>query len=247
MLKQLVGRVLFNDDLFPPRGPRRIGLAANQRLFERGITPPWVWSAEKCQQYWATATQATTNNEPSSYARKNRAIVGVLDAFWQPQVTSESSVLEVGCNAGANLKGLHERGYRRLSALEINPKAIDEMRHAFPELHPDVTIGPAEETLPTLADNSVDAVFSMAVLIHIHPSSLKVFEHMVRIASQYVCVIEAESATLPYIFARNYRRVFERLGCTQIRATVMTEAEFPDVGRDYWGYTARLFRVPALT
>ena len=245
MIKQLVGRALFNPDLLQPRGSRRIVTGAHQHLFERGITPPWVWSAEQCQAYWATATEATTNNEPSGYSSKNRAIVGVLDDFWQPEVTSESSVLEVGCNAGANLKGLHELGFRKLAALEINPSAIDEMRHVFPELSPDLTLGPVEETLPTLPDNTADVVFSMAVLIHIHPSSLQVFEHMVRVAARYVCVVEAEAPTLPYIFPRNYQRVFERLGCTQLRSVLITETEFPDVGRDYWGYRARLFTVPA--
>ncbi|MCZ4495000.1 MAG: hypothetical protein JWP53_3931 [Conexibacter sp.] len=245
MMRRLAARAIYNPDLFPPRGPRRLGMLGNQRLFERGITPPWVWSATKCQEYWATATEGTTNNEPSSYATKNRAIVGVLKDFWQPEVTPESSVLEVGCNAGANLKGLHDHGYRDLAALEINPSAIDEMRRGFPELDPTVTIGPVEQTLPTLADDSVDVVFSMAVLLHIHPSSVQVFQEMVRVARRYVCVIEAESSTLPYIFARNYQRIFEQAACTQLRSKVLTEAEFPAVGRDYWGYTARLFSVPA--
>jgi SAM-dependent methyltransferase len=213
---------------------------------EPASRPPLTSSTEvQCAAVGPAASEITTNNEPSSYATKNRAIVGMLKDFWQPEVTLENSVLEVGCNAGANLKGLHDRGYRDLAALEINPSAIDEMRRGFPELDPTVTIGPVEQTLPTLADNSADVVFSMAVLLHIHPSSLQVFEEMVRVARQYVCVIEAESSTLPYIFARNYQRIFEHVACTQLRSKVLTEAEFPGVGRDYWGYTARLFRVPA--
>jgi SAM-dependent methyltransferase len=155
------------------------------------------------------------------------------------------SVLEVGCNAGASLHGLRERGYRALAGIEINPAAIAELRRSFDDLADvEVTQGTLEEALPAAA--SVDVVFSMAVLRHVHPSSGRVFADMARVR-RYVCVVEAESSTLRYTFARNYRRVFERLGCTQVRSVRITEALAPDVGPNYVGYTARLFVTPAAT
>jgi SAM-dependent methyltransferase len=244
MLKKLASEILYNPELRPPSNPRRIMVRGNQTLFERGITPPWVWSADQCRDYWAGRDHTTGANAPSEYANKNRAIVGLLNDFWQPEVTPASTVLEVGCNAGANLWGLRELGFERLSAVEINPNAIAEMRRAFPELNANVELGPAEETLPRLMAGSADVVFSMAVLIHVHPSSNRVFAEMVRVAGRYLCVVEAEHTTVPYIFARNYRRVFERLGCVQLRSTRITEPAFPQVGREYWGYTARLFAAP---
>ena len=90
--------------------------------------------------------------------------------------------------------------------------------------------------LPEIPSNSADVVFSMAVLLHIHPASLDVFANMARIARGHVCVIEAEASTVPY--------VFERAGCAQLRSVRLTQEAFPDVGPDYSDYTARLFRAP---
>src|SRR5881396_3344502 len=99
----IAAAVLYNDDLLPPRGPRRLSVRANQFLFEQGIAPPWVWPADRCRDYWASQDEDSGVNRPSEYARKNRAIVGVLDSFWRPEVSEQMAVLEVGCNAGANL------------------------------------------------------------------------------------------------------------------------------------------------
>src|SRR4051794_6706904 len=245
MLKELAGRVVYYPDLEPAHGARRVAVRGNQFLFEHGMRPPWVWSAQQCRAFWASITEGEHDkNEPSSYAAKNRAIVGTLNEFWAPEVSPTDSVLEIGCNAGANLKGLHERGFRDLSAIEINPAAIEELHRSFPELSPTIHLGPVEEMLCELPDDSVDVVFTMAVLIHLHPSERGVFREMARVARRHVCVVEAESSTLAYIFARNYRRVFERVGCRQVREWQITEAGEPEVGVDYWGYTARLFTVP---
>lgn len=240
-VKRLGAALLYHGELSEPPVGRRGAVRLNQALFERGIAPPWVWSAERCRAYWASRTEQSNGNQPSSYSHKQQAIVEFLHGFWQPYVSPEMSFLETGCNAGANLHGLRKRGYRDLGAVEINPAAIAELRRAFPELH-DVKLseGALEDVLAAMPSRSVDVVFSMAVLIHIHPASDRIFAEMARIARRYVCVVEAETVTLSYIFARNYRRVFERLGYVQLRSARLSEAAFPEVGPDYFGYTARL-------
>src|SRR4029077_6589651 len=105
-----------------------------------------------------------------------------------------------GCNAGANLAGLRALGYSNLTGVEINPHAIAEMRRAFPALAQDALIhqGGGEEVLPTLASDSVDVVFAMAVLHHIPPASRWIFAEMVRIARHHVCVLEPEQIVSHY-------------------------------------------------
>jgi hypothetical protein len=52
--------------------------------------------------------------------------------------------------------------------------------------------------------------------------------------------------TCGYLFARNYRRVFERLGCTEVRTAPVLGESFPTATPEgYVGYRARLFQVPA--
>ena len=253
-LNPAVNRLLYQSRLkddggraFVPTGVGRVTTAIHQRLFEHGIAPPWVLSAERCQEYWRSRGDSDDPNAPKTYASKPVEIVGFLNEFWQPEVTAADSVLEVGCNAGTNLQALAHLGFSKLAGVEINPAAINEMRGTYPELarSADIHTGRLEDVLPAMQPASHDVVFSMAVLIHLHPSSRAVFSEMVRIARKYVCVIEAERVTNAYVFARNYRRVFERLGAEQIREYTISRAALgKPAPHTYIGYTARLFGVP---
>jgi SAM-dependent methyltransferase len=240
----IVERVDERGEPVTPRGIKRATSRIGQALVEHGIAPPWAMSREECQEFWAT--RADGSNAPVTYARKETGVVDFLNDFWGPEVSSENSVLEIGCNAGTNLNRLRELGFERLSGIEINPHALDELRATYPELaaSADLVQGPIESALGAIPDGAFDVVFSMAVLIHLHPTSLSVFDDMARVA-RHVCVIELESASNSYVFPRSYRRVFERRGCTELRQATITARGYPEVSRDYDGYVARLFRTPA--
>jgi len=248
-----VERLVYQDRLssadgepYKPGLAQRLSLTTSRALVERGHTPPWTWSSAECREFWAARDHTGTGNEPAAYAGKSTAIVDALDAFWSPDVGPADSVLELGCNAGANLDALRAKGFGSLSGVEISTDALGELARRFPELERAATLyhGPGEEVMPRLPDASADVVFTMAVLLHIHPSSHEVLEHMVRIARRHLCVVEAENVLSAYIFPRNYKHVFERLGCVQVREQTITRRTHPDVDDGYFGYTARLFRTP---
>jgi len=242
----LLGRLAHRESTASPTGLDRLVVSANQRVFERGWSPPWVWSDRRCRRYWTTRTSAAHGNKPSDYASKPTAVVDAMVDLWSPEVSTSASVLEVGCNTGPNLERLRLLGYSQLSGIEINGASLEEMRIRFPNLvrQADIKRGSLEEVLPRLADSYADVVFSMAVLHHVHPASNSIFTDMVRAARRYVCVIEPETITNSYIFARDYRRVFERLGCIMIRTREFQSPNLAAVDEAYVGYVARLFRVP---
>lgn len=242
---RLVGPLVYQPDQGVPSGLRRLSTRVNQALAERGYSAPWLWSPERCQAYWASRSSHSSPNHPATYVAKSPAIVDFLHGFWTPEVGPDSSILELGSNAGPNLDHLRKLGYSDLSGVEINPTAIEAMRKAFPDLAGTARIsnGSLEGVVPTLAKDSATVVFTMAVMIHVHPSSHHLFSHVVRVARDYVCVVEAETVTLSYIFARNYRRVFEDLGCTQLKSVMINRESSPDLA-NYHGYVARLFSVP---
>lgn len=100
--------------------------------------------------------------------------------------------MELGCNCGVNLNGLHNVGYRRLAGIEMNANALAEMGRSFPDLEriAEISLGTLEDLLPKIPSKSVDVVFSMGVLMHVHPKSHLIFSEMVRIARRYVAIIE---------------------------------------------------------
>jgi SAM-dependent methyltransferase len=109
----------------------------------------------------------------------------------KPWITSEYSILEVGCNVGRNLNHLYMSGYEKLAGIEINHNAVQRLRRAYTQLKSaNVDVGPAEEVLGHYRSSSFDVVFTMAVLEHIHPSSRTVFSQIARVARRYVLVIE---------------------------------------------------------
>jgi SAM-dependent methyltransferase len=245
---------LYQDRLYDsngepvPLGPAsRMKVRINQALIERGRTPPWVWSREQCERFWRASGNGTEGNRPQDYAAKDRAIVDFLDRFWRPEVSSEDSILEIGCNAGTNLDRLRELGYAQLGGVEINPDALEMLRNAYPELaaSAQLRLGPAETVLRELPDDAVDVVFTMAVLLHVHPSSHELFGDMARVARKYICTIEAEPGLCAYVFPRDYARVFGRLGCAEVKQVRLRRSSQPEVGFGYFGYTARLMRVGA--
>lgn len=242
----LLGPAFYQPAQDGPTGLRKVTTRLNQALFERGMTPPWIWSRERCQHYWSTRTSDGADNRPADYVAKDLAIVDLLHEFWSPEVSASSAVLELGCNAGANLERLRQLGYSDLAGIEVNPNAVEALREAFPALAEEasLTVGSLEDVLPTLESDSVDVVYTMAVLLHLHPASDDVFDHVVRVARSKVCVIEAEETTLAYIFARNYGRVFERRGWREVKSLPITAERFPELAPAYSGYIARLFTAP---
>ena len=231
-----------------PRGLHALGVRVNQAIVEAGRTPPWTFTAEQCREFWASRSIGGPDNDPlNKYAHKDPVINDFLHAFWQPEVTTGDRILELGPNAGGNLSRLRELGYTHLAGIDINPVALDVFRREHPELaaQTELMLGPFEQILPTLEAGAYDTVFTMAVGIHIHPTSDLVFREMARVARSYVCTLETEVANGRYTFARNYKRVFERFGCKQVREEHIDSRNHPEVERIYDGYVARLFRVPS--
>ena len=230
---------------YNPRGRARLSLALNRALIERGRRAPWMWSAERCQQYWATLGRGVEGSASNGYAAKSTEIVDFMHDLWKPDVAQADKVLEIGCNAGANLARLRQLEYLNLSGVEIDTDSIVELRRVFPELAETVIHqGRIEDVLPGIEADGVDVVFTMAVLQHIHPSSNWVFAEMVRVARRHICAIELEQVSTYNHFCRDYSRVFEALGCRQLRATEISRSSSPEVAEVYHGYTARLFSVP---
>lgn len=212
----------------------------NQRLMEKGYMAPWILTRKECWELYTAAPYA--EDLALKLIHKPQGVVQFLHEFWSPQVTPTDSILELGSGPGANLNYLYRLGYNTLMGIEIRQESVDKMNETFPELMTgcEVTVGSLENMLPRFSTDSVDIIFTMAVGEGIHPTSNFLFSEMVRIARKYICTVEMEVGNCSYLFARNYRRVFQRLGCSQIKATLITEGAFPNVNRGYDGYVARL-------
>lgn len=236
-------RLNSNGDIVSPRA---IICDTHQKMVEQGIDLPWLMSEEQCSEFWSSrSSNDEDDNHTKTYSDKDLNIVNAMHEFWKDFIALDDNVLELGCNCGANLNGLFKLGYKDLNGVEINNKAIDWMKSVFPEMASKTTVhqGLLQNVVPDLKSNSYDLIFTMAVLIHVHPKSNFLFQEMKRVAKKYVAVVECETANCNYVFARNYKRMFEQLGCKEVKAEFITKETHPQVARDYDGFIMRLFDV----
>lgn len=140
-----------------------------------------------------------------------------LIEFIKPFVGPDPSVLEIGCNVGRNLAYFHDAGYQRLTGIEINGDALRLLRTTYPELAEAATLinAPVEDAIPLIPDRSVDLVFTMAVLEHIHPDREWILDDMVRIVRKTIVTVEDEHGVSSHHTPRDYRQVFESRGLVQ--------------------------------
>lgn len=155
-----------------------------------------------------------------SYVERNRMAGNTREPFWQ-QVMSEfeiRTVLEVGCNIGANLRWIAALiPPQHVYGVDINLKALSELRRSLSDVNS--VWSPARE-LP-FRDRQFDLVFTMGVLIHQPETTLRlVTSEIVRCSHRYVLCGEyfAEQTTeVPYrdqsgaLFKRNYGRIYQEL------------------------------------
>ena len=131
-------------------------------------------------------------------------------AMWSQMLKSANrvtSIKELGCNIGLNLKALHHLNPSYdLSGVEINEIAA----HQAKELGiGSITCGTITEPLE---GEKVDLTFTAAVLIHINPEKLdQVYQNLVNLSNRYVLVAEYYNPTPTDVVYRGHsERLFKR-------------------------------------
>lgn len=129
--------------------------------------------------------------------------------FWQALVEEFDikNVLEVGCNAGENLK--HLNIYR--AGVDVNEAALAQVPEGIRTTTADAT------DLPYFTD-SFDLVFTFGVLIHIPPEDLEqAMKEIIRVSRGYVfCGEYFGHNVVPYregaLWRRPYGLLYKKLG-----------------------------------
>ena len=178
-------------------------------------------SRDEIHEYWQAPSDGS--NKPTDYVdpqggqQRSRLLLSLVEGAASPS----DAILEVGTNVGRNLHHLYTNSYTNLTGIEISAEAVAELRRQYPDTAANARIlnQPAEEALLSFSDREFPLVFTMAVLVHIHPDSAGiVFPEIARVADRTLIVIEDERSVHSWRhFQRNYQEVFEPLGFRQVR------------------------------
>jgi pseudaminic acid biosynthesis-associated methylase len=155
-----------------------------------------------------------------AYTERNAGAHEARGPFWESMLAAHepSSVLEVGCNVGANLRWIVRHVDRRaVVGIDVNDSALARLRTDDPQMN---ALHASARNLP-FRDRAFDLVFTMGVLIHIAGDVLPiVMSEIVRCSSRYVLCGEyfAEEETLveyrgeaEALFKRDYGSLYARL------------------------------------
>lgn len=103
------------------------------------------------------------------------------------------SVIELGCGVGRNLFVLQQRySAMALCGVDINPHAI---AYARQRIRGEFLVGNLYDVDLVLGDRTADVIFTMGVLIHLHPDTLPgLLAAMARRAQRCLVLVEQVSA-----------------------------------------------------
>lgn len=202
---------------------------------------PTIRSREQLFEHWTTPRpEGGDPTVMASHEHRSQVLLRLLE-----DVDRNTRVLEVGCNVGRNLAHLRDAGFSALEGVEINPHAVDRLRLTYPQLDGStIHVGSAEARLPELPDRAYGVVFTMAVIEHIHPHSVTVFDDMARICAGTLLAIEPVGNSSARQFPHDVRDLFTSRGFELV--SVLPMSSFPMVrgDRSFEHYRAWRFRRP---
>jgi len=130
---------------------------------------PWFWPFIGDAEPWASADEGAWF-PPSVYiiAEPGGLLKRVLAT-----TSPDESVLDMGCNSGANLNFLYQAGFRSLYGVDAGRQALETFARTFPETYAcaDVSHDLFQHYLLHCPDGMVDVIHSNgATLELVHPS-----------------------------------------------------------------------------
>jgi SAM-dependent methyltransferase len=201
-------------------------IKANPRLYLRylrlaillsnhGITPPLTMQAEEQEARWRNQGTAESSIRTENYTIYNDSIEKLFQDVL-PLLTAGSRILEIGCNAGRSLNYLFNKGFRDLTGIEIGLHALELFEKTFPGTFESTNIiaGNAVEEIKKLETNFYDLVFTHSVLVTIPAKHNHIFREMCRVCRGFILILESEGHLRA--FPRNFKRMFEKNGFTQV-------------------------------
>ena len=123
-------------------------------------------SCDVCENYWRTFRERDVLPYLPHVERSEWA-----ERLFRDYVAKDAPLTEIGCGSGRNLAYLHSQGYSNLYAVEIGDIPLQIFEREFPDAYAATRLfhGRIEDALENWQFERPRLVFTMAVLMHVHP------------------------------------------------------------------------------
>jgi hypothetical protein len=174
---------------------------------------PWFWPFIGDAETWASASEGAWYppsgyiiSEPGGLLKRVLATTG-----------PDKSVLDMGCNSGANLNFLYQAGFRNLYGVDAGRQALVTFARTFPETYAcaNVSHGLFQHYLLHCPDGMVEVIHSNGATLELVHPSFPIVAQMCRVARKSVMVdiVERGHAYPRYYISQFKRQGFELVYC----------------------------------
>ena len=206
-----------------------------------------AWENMKAKYHETNMNQSGYKAEKVKSVVKRRNFIGDL-----MKKNNVSSVLELGCNQGANLAYIQEKhpGIEKIAGIDINERAIKYGKEVEKN-KADLQVSSIYD-LSRFDDNSFDTVFTCTVLMHIPNEKIyDIISEMTRVAKNFVfhiecngkssvrgetkTVVNGKKVTIPHSFFYNFKDSYGKIGyAANVKSMEKYIGTFPVGGADHF-------------
>ena len=168
---------------------------------------PWFWPRIADASRWAGSTEKE-GWDPRNYMRTEPR--PLLKRLLETTPTN-SSVLDLGCNSGADLNLLREQGFEHLHGVDAGRAALDLFMREFPETWSiaQVRHDLFQHYLQNAPDRFVDIFYTHGATVELVHPSFPIIRHVCRVTKSKVFIQICEFG---HSYPRLYVRQFSRHG-----------------------------------
>lgn len=168
---------------------------------------PWFWPSIDDADDWTSAAVGG-RYDPRQYLRSEprRPLARLLTV-----TPPTDSVLDLGCNSGADLNILFQAGFHQLYGVDASGAALRLFQTEYPETfaHANVRHDLFQRYLMNSPDGFVDVLHSHGATLELVHPSFPLISEICRVVRKSVFIDVLENG---HAYARNYIRDFERHG-----------------------------------
>ncbi len=173
-------------------------------------------SRKKLHAYWK---RPSLENRFTKYMggvqqnKRSKFLAELIKCYVEPAPLT--TVLELGCNVGRNLKFLRKNGYKNLTGVDINKAACGIAAGTVPG---STIVCDSIEHFSKVTKEQFSVVFTMAVLMHVRNSEINLFANIAKLSKDYLITLESEilKVNKRRNIGRNYEDIFEAYGFYQV-------------------------------
>lgn len=164
---------------------------------------PWFWPQIVEAKYWAAAAE-NSRYEPRNYERSEpRPLLKML----LRQVPKEWSILDLGCNMGADLSIMWANGHTNLHGVDAGRRALELFAENYSEIFRDdrVRRDLFQRYLTRQKAHSFDVIYSHGATLELVHPSFPIVREVCRVARRavYIAIME-EGHSYPRLWIRQF-------------------------------------------